>query len=50
MEKDIDTPGGYTGNILRVDLTSERVTVEPLDYGEARAFHWRTWLGGQDIV
>lgn len=45
MEKDIDTPGGYTGNILRVDLTSERVTVEPLDYGEARRF-----IGGRGLA
>ncbi len=45
MEKDVDAPGGYTGKILRVDLTGERVTVEPLDYGEARRF-----IGGRGLA
>ena len=30
--------GGYCGRVLRVDLTSGRLEMEPLDYGEARQF------------
>ena len=31
-------PGGYTGNILRVDLTAGRITKEPLDINIVRDF------------
>src|SRR5689334_19296252 len=37
-------PGGIMGRIIRVDLSSERITVEPLDPATARA-----WLGGTGL-
>ncbi len=43
MESQI--PGGYSGKVLRVDLTSERVTTEQLD-----ASFCRKYLGGAGFV
>jgi len=31
-------PGGYTGKVLRVDLSSRKTTVEETDWGKARQF------------
>ncbi|MBP1697601.1 MAG: aor 7 [Deltaproteobacteria bacterium] len=38
-------PGGYNGKVLRVDLTSEKVTTEPID-----ASFCRKYLGGTGFI
>lgn len=45
MGKTISVSGGYTGNILRVNLTKKSSTVESLDYREARRF-----VGGRGLA
>src|SRR5207248_11389475 len=42
-DKDV-MPGGIMGRILRVDLTAETITVEPLSPAMARM-----WLGGTGL-
>ncbi|MFC2046687.1 aldehyde ferredoxin oxidoreductase family protein [Chloroflexota bacterium] len=45
MGKTISPAGGYTGRILRVNLTKKSSTVEPLNYEEARRF-----VGGRGLA
>jgi len=45
MAKTTSVSGGYTGNILRVNLTEKRAAVEPLDFEEARRF-----IGGRGLA
>lgn len=40
-------PGGYTGKILRVNLTDERVTIESVDEGTLRKYVGGTGLGAK---
>ena len=34
---------GYSGKILEVDLTTEKVTTRELDMDIAREFYWGLW-------
>lgn len=45
MEETPTEAGGYTGNVLRVNLTKKSSAVEPLDYSEARRF-----IGGRGLA
>jgi aldehyde:ferredoxin oxidoreductase len=45
MEKAMNAPGGYTGQLLRVDLGKKEVTVESLDTRDARRF-----IGGRGLA
>ena len=43
-EQESVMPGGIMGRMLRVDLTAETISVEPLDAETARM-----WLGGTGL-